>query len=134
MAEKHDMGNDPENAEDLKRRVIETPKVSHNNAWVYDPELMTLSICHPHAPYPPGRDYEVGLEEVTTAKEAIDWIAHLSGRDWFQGKVVSDFVESLVVYLPLEDLVHGRGPIDTAAHLRQYKSEQRAGKDRANER
>jgi hypothetical protein len=106
--------------------VIEPPKVSHDNVWVYDPKLMTLSICRPHAPYPHGMDYEVDLEEVTTAKDVVDWIDHLSDRDWFHGKVLSDFVESLVVYLPLGDLVHGKGTIDPAAHLRQFKREQRA--------
>ena len=126
MIVRQDMSDGPEDAVDLMRSVIESPKVGHDNVWVYDPKLMTLSICHPHAPYPHGMDYEVDLEEVTTAKDVVDWIDHLSDKDWFHGKVVSDFVESLVVYLPLGDLGHGKGTIEPAAHLRQFKREQRA--------
>lgn len=130
MTKEHDMGDKPMSADDLRNMNFEAPKVSNNNVWEYDPELMTLSIHRPHAPYPPGRDYEVDLEEVTTAESVVDWIAHLSDKEWFQGKIVSDFIESLVVYLPLWDLASGKGPIDAAGHLRQFNCEQRADNDR----
>jgi hypothetical protein len=63
--------------------------------WTYDPEWRTLS--HEETPY-----YQIDLEKIRTARDVVDWLAHLSKKMWVTredlGELVCAFHELLDFY------------------------------------